>query len=144
MISDKIDLLRAIEQRNYCRYEIESQGILKNVGIDIDPVFTPFSYYILVFVGILSILLTPGHPERPYQAGDAFPAAADLFHTQPDALRVSDIFTHRQLRHQRFHFPGPRYDLSFIFSPAILLQYSLQYPLRNKLFNKFSSNVSAT
>ena len=35
-------------------------GHLKNIGVDIDPVFTPFSYYILVFVGILSILLTLG------------------------------------------------------------------------------------
>jgi hypothetical protein len=59
-IANKIDLLRSLENKNYCRYEIESQGILKNVGIDIHPVFTPFSYYILVFVGIIAILLTLG------------------------------------------------------------------------------------
>ena len=60
LVSNKIDLQRSIAGRNYCRYEIERQGILKNVGVDIDPVFTPFSYYILVFVGILAILLTLG------------------------------------------------------------------------------------
>jgi two-component system, NtrC family, sensor kinase len=137
-ITDKIDLLRAIEQRNYCRYEIESQGILKNVGIDINPVFTPFSYYILVFVGILSILLTLGILNVHIKQETLFPPP-QIFFILSLTLSGFLIFS-----------PSGDYGISdyifltldticyFIF-PAVLLQYSLQYPLRNKIFKKFSS-----
>jgi two-component system NtrC family sensor kinase len=137
-INNKIDLLRSLEGRNYCRYEIESQGILKNVGIDIHPIFTPFSYYILVFVGILAILLTLGILNAHIKQETLFPPP-QIFFILSLALSGFLIFS-----------PSGDYGISdFIFLaldtfcylvfPAVLLQYSLQYPLRNKFFKKFSS-----
>ena len=137
-INSKIDLLRSIEDRNYCRYEIESQGILKNVGIDIHPVYTPFSYYILVFVGILAILLTLGILNIHIKQVTLFPPPQILF-VLSLALSGFLIFS-----------PSGDYGsgdfifltldtISFLIFPAALLQYSLQYPLRNKFFKKFSS-----
>lgn len=137
-INNKIDLLRSIEQRNYCRYEIESLGILKNVGIDINPVFTPFSYYILVFVGILSILLTLGILNAHIKQKTLFPPP-QIFFILSLTLSGFLIFS-----------PSGDYGVSdfifltldticYIFFPAVLLQYTLQYPLRTKIFKKFSS-----
>jgi two-component system NtrC family sensor kinase len=137
-INNKIDLLRSIKQRNYCRYEIESQGILKNVGIDINPIFTPFSYYILVFVGILSILLTLGILNVHIKQETLFPPP-QIFFILSLTLSGFLIFS-----------PSGDYGVSdfffltldticyFIF-PAVLLQYTLQYPLRTKIFKKFGS-----
>jgi two-component system, NtrC family, sensor kinase len=137
-INNKIDLLRSIEQRNYCRYEIESQGILKNVGIDINPAFTPFSYYILVFVGILSILLTLGILNVHIKKETLFPPP-QIFFILSLTLSGFLIFS-----------PSGDYGVSdfifltldticYIFFPAVLLQYTLQYPLRTNIFKKFSS-----
>jgi two-component system NtrC family sensor kinase len=137
-ISNKIDLLRSIEQRNYCRYEIESQGILKNVGVDINQAVTPFSYYILVFVGILSILLTLGVLNVYIKQETLFPPP-QIFFLLSLALSGFLIFS-----------PSGDYGVSdfifltldtfcYIFFPAVLLQYALQYPLRTKIFKKFSS-----
>ena len=137
-ISTMIDLMRSIEQRNYCRYEIESQGILKNVGVDIDPYYTPFFYYILVFVGILSILLTLGILNVHIKKETLFPPP-QIFFILSLTLSGFLIFS-----------PSGDYGVSdfifltldticYIFFPAVLLQYTLQYPLRNKIFKKSSS-----
>ncbi|HSQ36128.1 MAG TPA: ATP-binding protein [Candidatus Binatia bacterium] len=137
-ITNKIDLMRSIENRNYCRYEIENQGILKNVGIDIKQVFTPFSYYILVFVGILAILLTLGILNVHIKKETLFPPP-QIFFVLNLTLSGFLIFS-----------PSGNYGAGdFIFLtldaicyflfPAVLLQYTLQYPLRNKIFKKFSS-----
>jgi two-component system NtrC family sensor kinase len=137
-INNKIDLLRSIEQRNYCRYEIESQGILKNVGVDINPAVTPFSYYILVFVGILSVLLTLGVLNVHIKQQTLFPPP-QIFFILNLALAGFLIFS-----------PSGDYGVSdfifltldticYIFFPAVLLQYALNYPLRAQIFKKFSS-----
>jgi hypothetical protein len=47
-ISNKTDLLRALEQRNYCRYEIESQGILK-ISTRSSPPFPITSWFLSAF-----------------------------------------------------------------------------------------------
>ncbi len=140
LVNNKIDLLRSIAGRNYCRYEIERQGILKNVGVDIDPVFTPFSYYILVFVGILGILLTL--------------SVLNIYVKQTTLFPPPQIFFMLSLTLSGFLIFSPSGDygisdflfltldtVSFIFFPAVLLQYALQYPLRTRAFKKFSSRV---
>ncbi len=138
-VSNKIDLLRSIAGRNYCRYEIERQGILKNIGIDIDPVFTPISYYFLVFVGILSILLTLGILNMHVKQATLFPPPKIFFIL---SLTLSGFLI--------FSPTGDYGPLDFIFLfldtvcyiffPAVLLQYAQQYPLRTKAFKNFSSN----
>jgi two-component system NtrC family sensor kinase len=138
-VGSRIDLLRSISGRNYCRYEIERQGILKNVGVDIDPVFTPFSYYILVFVGILAILLTLGILNIYVKQATLFPP--------PQIFFILSLTLSGFLIFSPTGSYGPSDFLflvldtvSFIFFPAVLLQYSLQYPLRHRALRKFSSN----
>jgi signal transduction histidine kinase len=137
-IGNKIDLLRSIEDRNYCRYEIESQGILRNVGIDIHPVYTPFSYYILVFVGILSILLTLGILNVHIKQVTLFPPP-QIFFVLSLALSGFLIFSPSGDYGAGDFFFLILDTVCYLIFPAALLQYSLQYPLRNKFFRKFSS-----
>ncbi|MBU4404753.1 MAG: hypothetical protein KKG79_03970 [Acidobacteria bacterium] len=138
-VSNSIDLLRSIAGRNYCRYEIERHGILKNVGVDINPVFTPFSYYILVFIGILSILLTLGILNMHVKQATLFPPP-QIFFILSLTLSGFLIFS-----------PSGDYGpadfiflvldtVCYIFFPAVLLHYALQYPLRTRAFKKFSQN----
>lgn len=138
-VSNRIDLLRSIAGRNYCRYEIERHGILKNVGVDINPVFTPFSYYILVFIGILSILLTLGILNMHVKQATLFPPP-QIFFILSLTLAGFLIFS-----------PSGDYGPAdfiflvldtgcYIFFPAVLLHYALQYPLRTRAFKKFSHN----
>lgn len=138
-VNNRIDLLRSIAGRNYCRYEIERLGILKNVGVDIDPVFTPFSYYILVFIGILAILLTLGILNMHVKQATLFPPP-QIFFILSLTLSGFLIFS-----------PSGGYGpadfiflvldtVCYIFFPAVLLHYALQYPLRTRAFKKFSKN----
>ncbi|MBN2345295.1 MAG: hypothetical protein JXO51_02820 [Candidatus Aminicenantes bacterium] len=137
-INNRIDLLRAIAGRNYCRYEIERQGILKNVGVDIHAVFTHFSYYILVFVGILSVLLTLGILNVYVKQATLFPPPKIFFNL---SLALSGILV--------FSPSGDFGTSDFLFLfldtvcflafPAVLLQYALQYPLRTRALKRFRS-----
>jgi two-component system, NtrC family, sensor kinase len=137
LVSNKIDLLRSIAGRNYCRYEIERQGILKNVGVDIDPIFTPFSYYILVFVGILAILLTLGILNIYVKQATLFPPPQIFFMLSLTLSGFLIFSPSGNYGPSDFLFMGLD-TLSFIFFPAVLLQYTLQYPLRTRVFKKFS------
>ena len=84
----------------------------------------------------------PGHPQRLRQAVDPFPAAADLFHPQPDPVGFPDLLADRRLRPERFPVPGaghgqfhllPRRPAAVL--PAIsaahpgLQKIQLQFPL---------------
>ncbi len=137
-INNKIDLMRSIANRNYCRYEIENQGILKNIGIDIRQVFTPFSYYVLVFVGILAILLTLGILNVYIKKETLFPPP-QIFFILSLTLSGFLIFSPSgDYGAGDFLFLTLDTICYFLF-PAVLLQYALQYPLRNKIFKKFSA-----
>jgi len=138
-IGNRIDLLRSIAGRNYCRYEIERHGILKNVGVDIDQIFTPFSYYILVFVGILSILLTLGILNMYVKQATLFPPP-QIFFILSLTLSGFLIFSPSG-DYGPFDFIFMVLDtVCYMFFPAALLQYALQYPLRTTAFKKFSHN----
>jgi two-component system NtrC family sensor kinase len=137
-VNNKIDLLRSIEHRNYCRYEIESQGILKNIGVDIDPLFTPFSYYVLVFVGILCILLTLNILNIHIKQETLFPPP-QIFFMLSLTLSGFLIFSPSGDYGASDFFFLTLDTICYILFPAILLQYTLQYPLRTKIFKKSSS-----
>lgn len=128
IIKTNIDLNRIISTRKYCRYEIEHEGLLKNVGINIVNKYTPLTYYILVFSGILSILLTLNLLNANLK--------------QPQDFHSPKIFFLLNLSFAGFLIFSPTgaYNLtdfiffsldriSFIFFPALLLHYSIQYPL---------------
>ncbi|HOW44050.1 MAG TPA: ATP-binding protein [Candidatus Aminicenantes bacterium] len=139
-VGGRIDLLRAIAGRNYCRYEIERDGILKNVGVDIDPVFTPFSYYILVFVGILSVLLTLGILNVYVRQATLFPPP-QVFFVLSLTLSGFLIFS------PTGDFGASDYLFTvldaacFALFPAVLLHYALQYPLRARGLKRLNSRL---
>ncbi len=140
LVNNRIDLQRSIAGRNYCRYEIEREGILKNVGVDIDPLFTPFSYYILVFAGILAVLLTLGVLNVYVKQATLFPPPQTFFML---SLALSGFLI---LSPTGDYGPADFLFLTldtacFIFFPAFLLQYSLQYPLRARVVKKISSRI---
>jgi len=135
IIKTNIDLNRIISTRKYCRYEIEHNGIIKNVGINIVNKYTPLTYYILVFSGILSILLTLNLLNANLKQSQDFHSpkiffllnlsfAGFLIFSPTGAYNLTDFIFYSLDR------------ISFIFFPALLLHYSILYPLRSRLFKK--------
>lgn len=129
VIYSKVDLMRVLGQRQYCRYEVERKGLVKNYGIDISHRFTPLSYYILVFAGILFVLLSLGilnvHIRRY-----SFYAPPPIFYFLTLTFSGFLIFS-----------PTGNYNLTdfvyysldqicFVFFPAVLLHYSLYFPVK--------------
>jgi len=128
-IASKIDLLRAIENHNYCRYEIERQGILKNVGVDITTAYTPLSYYILVCVGIIFVLLSVGVLNIDLKSQSPLPRHPVFFLL---TLSFSGflIFSPTGDYHL-FDFLYLVADTAcFLFFPAFLFHYAFHYPVR--------------
>ena len=139
-IGSKIDLLRIIENRNYCRYEVEREGILKNIGVDITPKFTSFSYYIMAFIGILFLLLTLGLLNNSIKP-QAYFSPPPVFLILALAFSGILIFS-----------PTPNYgsldflylildNIAFILFPAVLLHYSLEYPITFKPYKKIPPSL---
>ena len=140
VIHDRIDLYRVIEHRHYCRYEIEREGLLKIVGIDILRTYTPFTYYILVFSGLIFILLTLNLLN------------AQLVHLKeasapPIFFLVSLSFSGLLI----FSPTGTFHILDFVFLlldrlsmllfPAFLLHFALLYPARIWTYRRFGKRI---
>lgn len=135
IITDKIDLYRAIQKKKVCRYEIERDEILKHELIDISYRFTPMSYYILIFSGLILILLTLrvlntslkqrkrfSPPTLYYLMGLSF--AGFLVFSPTGSYKLGDfvfLFLER---------------ISFIFFPVFLLHYSLYFPIKSIVLRK--------
>jgi signal transduction histidine kinase len=135
IITNVIDLNRAIRKKKLCRYEIERDEILKTELIDISYRFTPMSYYILIFSGLILILLTLrvlntslkqrkrfSPPPLYYLMGLSF--AGFLIFSPTGTYNLSDfvfLFLER---------------VSFIFFPVFLLHYSLYFPVKSILLRK--------
>ncbi len=135
IIETNINRERIIKKRKYCRYEIERNGLLNNVGIDIINKHTPFSYYILAFSGILFILLTlnilnanlkqPNHILTPpifFILNLSF--SGILIFSPTGDYNLSDFF---------FLFLD---RLSFLIFPALLLSYSIYFPIKSIVLKK--------
>jgi two-component system, NtrC family, sensor kinase len=135
IIRDKTDLLRVIEQKKYCIYEIERQGILKNIGIDIINRFTPLSYYVLAFIGIVFILLSLG-VLNIFNRRESFFSPPPVFFFLTLSFSGFLIFSPTgNYRLSDFLYLGLD-NLSFLFFPSILLHYALQYPLHTTFDRK--------
>jgi len=135
IVKTNIDRERIIKTAKYCRYEIERNGLLNNFGIDIINEYTPVSYYILVFSGLLFILLT-----------------LNILNTnlkQPNYILSPTIFFILSLSFSGILIFSPtgNYNLSdffflfldrisFLIFPALLLHYSIYFPMKSKLLNK--------
>ncbi len=135
IVKEITDLYRILGSRKYHRYEIERNSLIKNVGIDVVNGYTPVSYYIMVFSGLLFILLTLNILN------------ADL--KQPKDFSPPPIFFLMSLTFSGFLIISPtgNYDLvdfaflfidrlSFILFPAFLLHYSVYYPIKSGILRK--------
>ncbi len=134
VINDHVDLARAIENRNYCRYEVERDSLLQNLGVDITRRFTPGLYYFLAFIGILFILL-----------------ALRLLYVQTsekEDISAPPIFFLLTLTFSGFLIFSPTGDyhsadflylildnVSFAFFPALLIHYALYFPIKSKILH---------
>jgi signal transduction histidine kinase len=142
IIKNKIDLHRVIGKKKYHRYEIERDGLLKNVGVDISTRYTPLSYYILVFSGIIMIMLTLrihniylqkkkgfSPPPRFYLLALSF--SGFLIFSPTGTYNTSDfiyLFLDR---------------ISFLFFPALLLHYAIYFPIKSRILKKIKSKFLA-
>ncbi|MCK4835710.1 MAG: hypothetical protein KAT17_03700, partial [Candidatus Aminicenantes bacterium] len=135
VVHTKIDLFRIIQRRKYCRYEIERKGLLKNVGIDIVNKYTPLSYYVLCFSGILSILLILNILNANLKQTLDFQSPKIFFLLN---LSFSGFLIFSPTgNYQSTDFIFLLLDrISFLLFPAILLHFSIFYPIRSRLLNK--------
>lgn len=135
VIQSKIDLFRIIQKRNYCRYEIEREGLLNNVGIDIIKKYTPLSYYVLVFSGILSILLVLNILNASLKQTLDFQSPKIFFFLNLSFAGFL-IFSPTGNYHLADFIFFSLDRICFLFFPAILLHFSILYPIRTRLLKK--------
>ena len=132
IITNKIDLYRAIDKRKHCTYEFERDGLSKIVGVDISTKYTPLTYYILVFSGILFILLIlrilnfnlnkkGGFSPPLYFYLLSLSFSGFLIFSPTGAYNLTDFVFLLLDR------------VSFLFFPALLLHYSLYFPIKLKI-----------
>jgi len=133
-----IDLKRIIKSKKYLIYDIERNGRLLNIGIEISKKYTEFSYYILAFIGIIALLLTL----RVYNATlkkETLIKNPSLFYflglTFSGFLIFSPTGTYNLADFLYFLLD----KVSFIYFPALLLIYSLYLPTRSIIIKKFNS-----
>lgn len=135
IIKDQLDLNRMLRTRKYHRYEIEREEIIRNVGIDVVNKYTPLSYYLLVLSGLIFILLT-----------------LNILNTnlkQKKEITPPTIFLLMSLTFSGFLILSPtgNYDLtdsiflfldrlSFVFFPALLLNYAVYFPIKSEITRK--------
>jgi two-component system, NtrC family, sensor kinase len=140
IVHSEIDLNRIIWKEKYARYEIERNGLLKNVGVDIATRYSPLSYYILAFCGILFILLTLrllnitllhkkgfSPPNIFFLLGLSF--SGFLIFSPTGSFTTTDFIFLVLDR------------ISFIFFPALLIYYSLYYPIKLRFVRKFKRKI---
>lgn len=133
IVKDKIDLNRMIEKasetRNNCFYEIERDGLAKVEIVDISTKSTPFTYYILVFSGIILILLTLRilNFNLKKKRGFSPPAYFYLLSLSFSGFLIFSPTGSYILTDFLFLFLD---RVSFLFFPALLLHYSLYFPVK--------------
>jgi len=140
VVQNRIDLQRIIQDRHYCRYEIEREGLLKVVGIDIVRRYTPISYYILVFSAIIFILLTLNllNARLVRKKESQTPSSFFLVSLSFSGLL---IFSPTGAYHM-LDFGFLALDrLSMLLFPAFLLHFTLIHPLKAWVFRRFGRRV---
>jgi len=143
VVANKIDLARVIHNREFCLYEIERNGLLKTVGIDIINKYTPLSYYIMVFSGIIFILLTLNILNAKL--------------TQSQDFYTPKVFFLLSLSYSGFLILSPTGSYSatdfvfffldrtaFLFFPALLFHYALYHPIRSTLLKRLPARQLLT
>jgi two-component system, NtrC family, sensor kinase len=131
-INNKVDIYRVIQKRKLARYDIERDGISKIVRVDIVTKYTSTSYYILAFSGILLILLTlrilnttlikkKGFQPPTFFFLMSLSFSGFLIFSPTGAYNTTDFIFLVLDR------------ISFIFFPALMLHYSLYFPIKLRI-----------
>ena len=139
-INTKIDLYRAIAGQKFCPYNIERDGISKIVGVSISTRYTPLTYYILVFSGVIMILLGLRILNITLEEKKGF-SPPSIFYLSALTFSGFLIFS-----------PTGTYNIadfvylildrvSFLAFPALLLHYSLYYPIKSRILRKFNPRL---
>lgn len=132
IITDKVDLARAISARRFSIYDIERKGFKKYVGVEIFTRYTPFYYYILSFSGILFILLSLRVLNTTWKKRRAF-EPPPVFYLLSLSFSGFLIFSPTG-DYNSLDFLFLALDrLSYLFFPAFMLHYSLYFPIRLKI-----------
>lgn len=131
-ITTTMDLARALKNRTYQAYEIEREGIAKLVGVDIYARYTPFSYYILVFSGLLFIILTLQILNTTLKKKEGF-SPPIYFYLMSLSFSGFLIFSPTgSYNVTDFIYLGLD-RLCYTFFPAFLLHYLLYFPIKLKI-----------
>jgi two-component system, NtrC family, sensor kinase len=135
VVKNKIDVARLLERkkdRKYSSYEIEREGISKQFTVDISARFTPFSYYILAFSGILFILLGLRilNSNLKNKEGISPPTHFYLMNLSFSGFL---IFSPTGIYNGTDFFFLALDRLSYFFFPALMLHYSLYFPFKLKI-----------
>lgn len=138
IVINKIDLNRVMALRKHCVYELEREGVLKHISIDISTRYTPVSYYILVFSGIIMVMLTLRILNLFLQEKKGF-SPPSLFYFLAMSFSGFLIFSPTGTYNNTDFFFLFLDRISFLFFPAILLHYAIYYPIRSRLLRKFKS-----
>lgn len=135
IVTNQIDLNRAIGKRKLCRYQIERDELLKNEGVDISYRFTPLSYYILVFSGLILILLTLRVLNTSLRQKKRF-SPPTLYYLMGLSFAGFLVFSPTGTYNLFDYFFLLLEKISFIFFPVLLLQYSLYFPIKSAILRK--------
>jgi len=128
LIGDAIDLARVLEGKKYARYEVEREGIIRNVGIDVAQEFTPFPYFIQVFAGLLFLMLTLGVLNINLKQR-IFVSPPILFYLLTLSFAGFLIFSPTGEYHLTDFIFLVLDRISFLLFPPLLLHYSFQFPI---------------
>lgn len=137
IIKNQIDLLRAIGSIKFCRYEIERNGIITTVSVDIHTKYTPLTYYILVFSGVMMILLSLRILNITIERKKGF-SPPPHFYLMTLSFSGFLIFSPTG----NYHLADFLYlildRICLLFFPAFLLHYSLYFPIKSRLLRLVS------
>ncbi len=141
-IQNKIDYQRVIKGKKLCVYEIERDELIQKTDVEINFRYTPTSYYILVLSGIVLLLITLMFLNLNLKKGEEFTPPRKFFLL---SLSFSGLMIFSPTGFYNFSdFVFLMLDrISYLAFPALLLNYSLYFPLRSSIFKKIRSKSLA-
>ncbi len=140
VIRNRIDLARVIEKNDICIYETERDDLLKRSVINIKFKYTPAFYYILVLSGVLMLFITLMILNFNLKTGEGIIVPKNFYLlslTFSGFMIFSPTGTYGFTDFVFFFLDR----LCFVFFPALLLHFSLFFPIRSTIFKKFRLKI---
>lgn len=136
-VKTRSDLYRAIAGLKFCPYNIEREGISQYVMVPISTRYTPLTYYILVFSGIIMILLSLRILNITLEEKKGF-SPPTIFYLLALTFSGFLIFSPTGSYNMTDFVYLALDRIAFLAFPALLLHYSLYYPIKSRLLRKFN------